>query len=139
MHIDDASKSIRWHACAPSKDLSYRDEDFLQSQIPIFRELVALLKQGDLHLSLLVFSGDNDSVCSTSSTQAWIYDLGVDPLPGRDWHEWSIERQTAGFVTKFDLGKRKVAVCFHLRRFMVLVMRQPPIDQLKLWNCSRDI
>lgn len=108
LHVkrNHASTMKRWRACAPSKDLSYRDEDFLQSQIPIFRELIALAKQDDLHLSLLVFSGDNDSVCSTSSTQAWIYDLGVDPLPGQDWDEWSIERQTAGFITRFNLGKK---------------------------------
>lgn len=108
LHVNTNGDSgpMRWHACAPSKDLSYRDEDFLQSQIPIFRELIALAKHSGLHLSLLVFSGDNDSVCSTSSTQAWIYDLGVDPLPFQDWDEWSMERQTAGFITRFDLGKK---------------------------------
>ena len=53
-----------------------------------------------------VFSGDNDSVCPTSSTQAWIYDLGVSPIPEKDWNQWTVDNQTAGFLTEFDLGDR---------------------------------
>ena len=56
-------------------------------------------------MNILIYSGDDDSVCSTSSTQAWIYDLGVQPHLDKDWNEWSVNKQTAGFVTHFDLGE----------------------------------
>lgn len=105
LHVRRTSIPQRWHACAPSKDLSYSSSDFLESQIDLYRELIAVAKRGLLNLSMLVFSGDNDSVCSTSSTQAWIYDLGVDPFPMQDWNEWSVNEQTAGFLTRFNLGE----------------------------------
>ena len=96
----------RWHACAPEEALSYRVADYLESQIDLYKELIVVAQNGMHNLSMLVFSGDNDSVCSTSSTQAWIYDLGVDPLPDQDWREWRVHKQTAGFVTRFDLGNQ---------------------------------
>ena len=99
----------RWHACAPSRELSYSSSDFLDSQIDLYKELIAVAKRGLLNLSMLVFSGDNDSVCSTSSTQAWIYDLGVDPFPMQDWNEWSVDEQTAGFLTRFNLGEKSLS------------------------------
>ncbi|KAL9190978.1 hypothetical protein ACHAXT_000684 [Thalassiosira profunda] len=105
LNVHPGQRPVRWHACAPSKTLSYRRDDFLRSQLDILRELLAVARKGDLHLNMLVFSGDNDSVCSTSSTQAWIYDL-ADPIPGQDWREWNVEGQTAGFVTRFDLGDK---------------------------------
>jgi carboxypeptidase C (cathepsin A) len=49
-----------------------------------------------------VFSGDDDSICSTSGTQDWIWGLGVEAT--RMWKAWKVEEQTAGFVTHFDLG-----------------------------------
>ena len=95
---------IRWHSCAPRDTLSYRESDYLESQIGLYKELIAIAKEGKLNLAMMVFSGDDDSVCSTSSTQAWIYNLGVDPLSDQDWSEWRVDKQTAGFVTRFDLG-----------------------------------
>jgi len=96
----------RWHACAPAENFTYSRTDYLSSQIDLYRELIAVARAGQLNLWMLVFSGDNDSVCSTSSTQAWIYDLGVDPIHDHDWNEWTVNQQTAGFVTRFDLGDK---------------------------------
>jgi carboxypeptidase C (cathepsin A) len=44
-------------------------------------------------------------VCSTASTQSWIFDIGVSPKPGRLWQPWRSGKQTAGFLTEFDLGQ----------------------------------
>jgi len=43
-------------------------------------------------------------VCSTASTQYWIYDIGVDPKPGQRWKAWKYNKQVSGYVTQFDLG-----------------------------------
>lgn len=94
-----------WRECAPDEELSYSYIDYLNPQIDLYREIIDVAKSGHLHLRMLIYSGDNDSICSTSSTQAWIYDLGVKPVPGKDWNEWTLNHQTAGFLTHFDLGE----------------------------------
>ena len=50
-------------------------------------------------LRILVYSGDDDSVCGTIGTQRWIYDLGfkVSSL----WETWYVDGQTAGYITTF--------------------------------------
>ena len=51
-------------------------------------------------IKILVFSGDDDSVCGTIGTQSWIYDLDYD-ITSR-WTSWDYEGQVAGYVEKFD-------------------------------------
>lgn len=51
-------------------------------------------------LRVLVYSGDDDSVCGTIGTQRWIYGLGF-PTTSL-WTTWyNTDGQTAGFITKF--------------------------------------
>jgi Carboxypeptidase C (cathepsin A) len=46
------------------------------------------------------------TVCSTASTQSWIFDIGVSPKSGKLWQPWRLGKQTAGFLTEFDLGSQ---------------------------------
>ena len=46
----------------------------------------------------------NEIVCSTASTQYWIWDIGAEPYSDKTWIPWKVENQTAGFMTEFDLG-----------------------------------
>ena len=50
-------------------------------------------------LRILVYSGDDDSVCGTVGTQRWIYDLGFKVASL--WDTWFVDGQTAGYITKF--------------------------------------
>ena len=43
-------------------------------------------------------------VCSTASTQYWIYNIGAVPKPDKFWKPWKFNGKTAGFLTEFDLG-----------------------------------
>jgi carboxypeptidase C (cathepsin A) len=43
-------------------------------------------------------------VCSTVSTQDWIYDIGADPKSNELWKPGRYNQQTAGYITQFDLG-----------------------------------
>ena len=63
------------------------------------------LVQGDYDLNMLVFSGDDDSVCATTGTQFWIYDLGVEVKPDHWWDNWHVDGQTAGYFAQFELDK----------------------------------
>ena len=44
-------------------------------------------------------------VCSTASTQYWIWNIGAQPLPEKMWRPWTYNNQTAGYLTEFDLGQ----------------------------------
>ena len=58
-------------------------------------------------IRMLIFSGDDDSVCSTSGTQTWIWGLGVDPKSDNEiWQPWTRDDgQVAGYVTRFDMSR----------------------------------
>jgi carboxypeptidase C (cathepsin A) len=56
-----------------------------------------------------MFYGDDDSVCSTWSTQYWIWDLGYQALD--KWKVWEVDEQVAGYHTVFE--KRLAFVTVH--------------------------
>ena len=51
-------------------------------------------------------------MCSTASTQYWIYDIGADPKAGKLWKPWKYNMQVAGYVTEFDLGDTNSSFTF---------------------------
>jgi carboxypeptidase C (cathepsin A) len=62
-------------------------------------------------IKMLIFSGDDDSVCATLGTQQFLWDLGL-PIVS-DWAPWTLPsgpgcphgpacEQVAGYVTLFD-------------------------------------
>lgn len=91
----------KWSECA---NIPYNGLDSLNPMMPVYEYI---LSTADNTQQYLVFSGDNDNVCSTMSTQDWIYDLGHDiRVP---WHEYvtnvglpSTQTQVGGFVVKFE-------------------------------------
>lgn len=54
----------------------------------------------DKTLRILVFSGDDDSVCATRGTQLWIDRLNWTPI--QDWTPWMVDHQVAGYKKKFE-------------------------------------
>ena len=51
-----------------------------------------LVNQTVMPLKILVFSGDDDSVCGTVGTQSWIYNYW--PIAaGTTWTSWHLEGQ----------------------------------------------
>eukprot|EP00586_Coscinodiscus_wailesii_P009443 CAMPEP_0172521832 /NCGR_PEP_ID=MMETSP1066-20121228/292802_1 /TAXON_ID=671091 /ORGANISM="Coscinodiscus wailesii, Strain CCMP2513" /LENGTH=485 /DNA_ID=CAMNT_0013304793 /DNA_START=72 /DNA_END=1526 /DNA_ORIENTATION=+ len=93
----------KWKTCAYD-GFRYSDDDIDASVIGLYKELVTDLgvKRG---LNMLIYSGDDDSMCALVGTQEWIYDLGVNVDKGEYWNVWQVDGQTAGYVTKFDVGK----------------------------------
>jgi carboxypeptidase C (cathepsin A) len=90
----------KWRDC--SNTVHYSPQDFEASIIDLYKELIqrACIEND---LQVFVFSGDDDSVCSTSGTQYWIYDLGVSPMADLFWKSWTVEGEVAGYVTQFEL------------------------------------
>lgn len=86
---------IKWESC--SNKISYSSTDSTQvSTAPIYNYLI----DGNFGLNILVYSGDDDSVCATIGTQAWIWDLGYKV--SSSWQSYVVDEQVAGYLTKWS-------------------------------------
>jgi carboxypeptidase C (cathepsin A) len=89
---------ITWDEC--SRTVKY---EYLDKMLPMEHYYKELLDSvSDKNLRILVYSGDDDSVCGTIGTQKWIWDLGYRVKPNEMWKVWQIDGQTAGYITQFD-------------------------------------
>jgi len=89
-------KNIEWEEC--SRTTKYNLADKMLPMEKYYKTLLNSETHQDLRI--LVYSGDDDSVCGTIGTQRWIYDLGF-PTTSL-WDTWyNKDGQTAGFITKF--------------------------------------
>lgn len=91
-------KNIKWNSC--SYKLKYNHSDGQVSTAPIYNYLI----DGGFGLDILVYSGDDDSVCGTVGTQDWIWSLGYE-VAGAQWTPYMVNKQTAGFLTKWTNTK----------------------------------
>ena len=85
---------IEWASC--SRSIHYKQSDGHNDMTPYYNYLI----DGDFGLNILVYSGDDDSVCATVGTQGWIWDLGYE-VAGRMWQTYEFNGQTAGYFTQW--------------------------------------
>ena len=83
---------IEWEEC--SRTIKYNIKDKESSMVEYYNYLI----DGNFNLNILVYSGDDDSVCSTEGTQSWIWDLGYE-TSRRNWETYTYNDQTAGYFT----------------------------------------
>jgi len=89
-----ANLSIEWLDCSDSLNYDYDDEEnYMESY---YQYLI----DGNYSLSILVYSGDDDTVCGTLGTQLWITQLGYDIIS--KWSAWYVDEQVAGYKLKYD-------------------------------------
>lgn len=87
-------KDIHWGEC--SYKLKYDMSDSQVSTAPIYNYLI----DGGYGLNILVYSGDDDSVCGTIGTQNWIWALGYAE-DRRIWETYTVNDQTAGYFSQW--------------------------------------
>jgi len=88
-------KDIYWVEC--SRTTKYELGDKMKSTIHIYRKLI---EQSKTKLNILIYSGDDDSVCATKYTNEWVYGLGY-PISS-NWKVWTdLDGQVAGYQTIF--------------------------------------
>lgn len=87
--------TISWNSCSNTVKYNSTDSDAV-STAPIYNYLV----DGKYGLNILVYSGDDDSVCGTVGTQSWIWDLGYT-ISGKAWQTYTVNQQTAGYATQW--------------------------------------
>ena len=96
LHVLPAG-DIEWEEC--SRTTKYNLADKMLRMEKYYNIILNSKTHPDLRV--LVYSGDDDSVCGTIGTQRWIYDLGFPVI--NLWDTWyNIDGQTAGFITKFE-------------------------------------
>jgi carboxypeptidase C (cathepsin A) len=88
------AKPAVWTEC--STKIVYNTSDSLNPMEPIYKNLIDNYK-----LHILVYSGDDDSVCATSGSQYWIYNLGY-PIT-KSWATWTDNSgQVGGYLVEFS-------------------------------------
>jgi hypothetical protein len=97
LHV--GKQGIKWGECSYTTRYNMSDSDV--SMVPIYQYLI----NGGFNLNLLVYSGDDDSVCATIGTQSWIWGMGYEVQTL--WQPYLVEGQTAGFLSQF--AKTKLA------------------------------
>ena len=102
LHVKD---DIKWGECSYTTRYNMTDSD--NSMVPIYQFLI----NGGYKLNILVYSGDDDSVCATIGTQSWIWGMGYEPLT--TWQPYVVEGQTAGFLTQFAAGTKLAFLTVH--------------------------
>jgi carboxypeptidase C (cathepsin A) len=89
------AKPTVWREC--SIKIVYNQSDSRNPMEPIYHFLIDQAK-----IRVLVYSGDDDSVCATVGTQEWIYKLGYNIT--QPWTAWTLpnDEQVAGYLTRFQ-------------------------------------
>ena len=85
---------VAWSGCSDPVGSQYNGTDVNLPMMPYWKRLAAT------SLKLMIYSGDDDSVCATMGTQQFIWDLGLDVVS--QWQPWMTpEGQVGGYITKF--------------------------------------
>lgn len=92
-----ANDKITWAECSTSTPYGTLVYNYSWSDVPMEPYYEYLIENADLRI--MVFSGDDDSVCGTIGTQSWITE--VAPVTS-EWTSWEVEGQVAGYVEKHD-------------------------------------
>jgi carboxypeptidase C (cathepsin A) len=91
LHVND---DIRWSECSAA--INYNRTDSSQAGTShLYKKIVDRAPA----LKVLVYSGDDDSVCGTQGTQRWIFGLGYDLKSEDLWREYIVDGQLAGYRT----------------------------------------
>eukprot|EP00286_Rhodomonas_abbreviata_P028637 CAMPEP_0181304866 /NCGR_PEP_ID=MMETSP1101-20121128/9398_1 /TAXON_ID=46948 /ORGANISM="Rhodomonas abbreviata, Strain Caron Lab Isolate" /LENGTH=486 /DNA_ID=CAMNT_0023410691 /DNA_START=277 /DNA_END=1737 /DNA_ORIENTATION=+ len=89
-----APGSVEWGVCNDMINAHYDISDVNAPMMPLYRKLIA---HGGI--KILVYSGDDDSVCATAGAQMWIWDFG----PPKDaWKPWFVSGQVGGYSVELD-------------------------------------
>jgi carboxypeptidase C (cathepsin A) len=90
--------NIEWEEC--SRTVKYEYVDKMLPMEHYYNELLNSIS--DKTLRIMVYSGDDDSVCGTIGTQKWLWSLGYQVKANEYWKVWKIDGQTAGYISQFD-------------------------------------
>jgi carboxypeptidase C (cathepsin A) len=91
-------EDIVWEEC--SRTTKYELFDKMRSTVRDYRQILEDKSVPDF--KMMIYSGDVDGVCGTVYTQKWLFDLGFNYQKDYLWKSWTVQGQTAGYITKFN-------------------------------------
>jgi len=95
VHVAPGAK---WSMCSDVVSEKYNTTDVNEPMMPVWKELLA---GGDLRI--MIYSGDDDSVCATLGSQQFVWNLGYPTQQDQKWAPWKVDGQVAGFMTDFEV------------------------------------
>jgi len=87
-----------WAMCSDAVYDAWTDSDYYNGMERVYR---SILEDFTTKIKIVIFSGDDDSVCGTPGTQYWLRNMGFDVDIDYDWKEWKVDDELAGFYTRF--------------------------------------
>jgi len=105
-------KPTEWGVCSDTVWEAWPESDFQRQIEPYYTEIVEnwVDEQG---LTLVVYSGDDDSVCGLQGTMYWLDRWGYDVNNKVEWEMWSDDdSQLGGYYTQYMGGDGNVALHF---------------------------
>ena len=108
-------KKTDWEMCNNHVFRNWPEDDWDNKMQPYYAQLAAKYPS----LKILVFSGDDDSVCGLHGTQFWLdnmdeYGWTVDSET--EWEPWQFDNQLAGYSSTYLTKNGDVALYFHTVR-----------------------
>lgn len=85
----------KWELCS---DIDYSMIDVNKPMMPVWSWLL-----NNTDLNIMIYSGDDDSVCATLGSQQFVWDLKLQPKTSSIWAPWKVDDQVAGFRTDFSI------------------------------------
>jgi len=87
----------------------------------------------DYDIKILVYSGDDDSVCGLQGTMYWLSRMGWSEDTDHQWEEWKVDGQLYGYYTRYLKSDGNTAIHFHtVRSAGHMVPQTQPERSLKL-------
>lgn len=110
-----ANASLEWAECSLPDTLRYNYDDMNYFMEPVWKKLI------EAKLHLLVFSGDDDSICGPIGTQDWLArladEMGLSDA-GETWQAWYYvdpeygDGQVGGYRVKYQSDDGDMAIAF---------------------------
>merc|ERR1712013_914995 len=101
LHVkNEGEGAVTWEMCNDEVFQGWPEADWDNQMQPYYAELAAKYPE----LKILIFSGDDDSVCGVHGTQYWLdemdsYGWRVDAQ--NEWIPWEYNEQLAGYQTTY--------------------------------------
>lgn len=117
LNLDDVKTALNvnasydWAECSDAVFYAWPNKDWDNGMETVYHTLV-----DDYNIRMMIYSGDDDSVCGLQGTMYWLTRMGWVEDEDNSWEAWSVAKQLGGFYTRFLTTDGDVALHFQTIR-----------------------
>jgi cathepsin A (carboxypeptidase C) len=105
LNRDDVQKALsavptKWRQCNNTVSNLYSMNDINAPMMNVYKQLFKLKTAKNTPYKVMIYSGDDDTVCSTMGTQQFIWHPDFATVVN-EWTAWEMNNQTYGYLTEF--------------------------------------